>query len=263
MRRLGQGCSAQHRGGTQKLGSEQTMAKRFEREGEEGRCQEGREGGRRCSGQPHNRDWPTGGGSSAGGTYRLHAHDGLLHLGDVCDMVLIGLELPLLYPFIDAYHQLPGDVGAVIHAYEEQEGEARRWRRGASEVGASTTLMLLKGAWILPCPCFQAFKGCLPTHIKLKTSSLARHQQSCNTAPVSSHLLLFHNQKLPGLTPHLHIPAFVSQARRLCLCCPLILRIFVYPAPSHQDSSLKMFRLVPLSGPPSPPVESRVPVINC
>lgn len=57
------------------------------------------------------------------GTYRLHAHDGLLHLGDICDMVLIGLELLLLDPFIDAYHQLPGDVSAVIHTY--QCGRAR------------------------------------------------------------------------------------------------------------------------------------------
>lgn len=52
------------------------------------------------------------------GTYRLHAHDGLLHLGDVCDVVLIGLELLLLDPFIDAYHQLSGDVSAVIHTYQ-------------------------------------------------------------------------------------------------------------------------------------------------
>lgn len=30
-------------------------------------------------------------------------------------MVLIGLELLLLYPFVDAYYKLPGDVGAIIH----------------------------------------------------------------------------------------------------------------------------------------------------
>lgn len=48
-------------------------------------------------------------------TYCLHAHDGLLHLGDIRDMVLVGLELLLLDPFIDADYQLPGDVGAVIH----------------------------------------------------------------------------------------------------------------------------------------------------
>lgn len=52
------------------------------------------------------------------GTYRLHAHDRLLHLGDVCDMVLIGLELLLLDPLIDANHQLSGDVRAVIHTYQ-------------------------------------------------------------------------------------------------------------------------------------------------
>lgn len=48
-------------------------------------------------------------------THCLHAHDGLLHLGDVRDVVLIGLELLLLYPLIDAYHQLPGDVSAIVH----------------------------------------------------------------------------------------------------------------------------------------------------
>lgn len=52
------------------------------------------------------------------GPYRLHAHDGLLHLGDICDMVLIGFELLLLDPFIDAYHQLSGDVRTVIHTYQ-------------------------------------------------------------------------------------------------------------------------------------------------
>lgn len=51
-------------------------------------------------------------------TYRLHAHDGLLHLGDVCDVVLIGFELLLLDPFIDAYHQLSGDVSTIIHTYQ-------------------------------------------------------------------------------------------------------------------------------------------------
>lgn len=49
------------------------------------------------------------------GTYSLHAHDGLLHLGDVRDVVLVGLELLLLNPLVDADHQLPGDVGTVIH----------------------------------------------------------------------------------------------------------------------------------------------------
>lgn len=52
------------------------------------------------------------------GTYRLHAHDGLLHLGDICDVVLIGFELLLLDPFIDAYHQLSGDVSTIIHTYQ-------------------------------------------------------------------------------------------------------------------------------------------------
>ena len=49
------------------------------------------------------------------GTYSLHAHDGLLHRGDVRDVVLIGPELLLLNPLVDADHQLPGDVGTVIH----------------------------------------------------------------------------------------------------------------------------------------------------
>ena len=49
------------------------------------------------------------------GTYSLHAHDVLLHLGDVRDVVLVGLELLLLNPLVDADHQLPGDGGTVIH----------------------------------------------------------------------------------------------------------------------------------------------------
>lgn len=64
------------------------------------------------------------------GTYCLHAHDGLLHFGDIRDMVLIGLELLLLYPFIDAYHQLPWDVCTVIHTYQ---GGVERGGEGGEE----------------------------------------------------------------------------------------------------------------------------------
>lgn len=45
----------------------------------------------------------------------LHAHDGLLHFGDVRDVVLIGLELLLLNPLVDASHQLPEVIGTIIH----------------------------------------------------------------------------------------------------------------------------------------------------
>lgn len=38
-------------------------------------------------------------------------------------MILIGFELLLLYPFIDAHHQLSGDVSAIIHTY--QRGRVR------------------------------------------------------------------------------------------------------------------------------------------
>lgn len=73
--------------------------------------------------QPWERKWlPWGECCSVVGTYRLHAHNGLLHLGDIRDVVLIGLELLLLYPFIDAHHQLPGDVGTVIHTYQHGKG---------------------------------------------------------------------------------------------------------------------------------------------
>lgn len=72
---------------------------------------------------------------SAAGTYCLHAYDGLLHLGDICDMVLIGLELLLLYPFIDANHQLSRDVSAIIHTWSGRRG-ARRWRGRCQRPGA-------------------------------------------------------------------------------------------------------------------------------
>lgn len=48
-------------------------------------------------------------------TYRFHAHDGLLHLGDIGDVVLVGAQLPLLYPFIDPHHHVSGDVCSVVH----------------------------------------------------------------------------------------------------------------------------------------------------
>lgn len=86
-----------------------------------GRCQEGRKDRKRDGwlGSP-----PWRGSQELLGvllcvvTYRLHAHDGLFHLGDVCDVVLIGFELLLLDPFIDAYHQLSGDVSTIIHTYQ-------------------------------------------------------------------------------------------------------------------------------------------------
>lgn len=62
---------------------------------------------------------------STAGTHCLHAHDGLLHLGDIRDVVLIGLELLLLYPFVDAHHQLPGDVCAIIHTCGERKEAGR------------------------------------------------------------------------------------------------------------------------------------------
>lgn len=97
------------------------------------RTKEMKGGGRRESLADTGEDMtPTGEYCSAAGTYCLHAHDGLLHLGDICDMVLIGLELLLLYPFIDAYHQLPGDVSAIIYTWSGRRG-ASRWRREVSE----------------------------------------------------------------------------------------------------------------------------------
>lgn len=77
----------------------------------------------------HGKRPPWGECCSVGGTYCLHAHDGLLHLGDIRDVVLIGLELLLLYPFIDAYHQLPGDVGTIIHTYQQWTGKGRSGRQ--------------------------------------------------------------------------------------------------------------------------------------
>lgn len=69
------------------------------------------------------------------GTYCLHAHDGLLHLGDIRDVVLIGLELLLLYPFVDAYHQFPGDVGTIIHTYQHGVGRGGQGGGGRREAG--------------------------------------------------------------------------------------------------------------------------------
>lgn len=65
-------------------------------------------------------------------TYRLHAHDGFLHLGDICDMVLIGFELLLLDPLIDAHHQFSGDIRAIIHTYQRGgRGRSEPQTRGA------------------------------------------------------------------------------------------------------------------------------------
>lgn len=48
-------------------------------------------------------------------SYRLHAHDGLLHLGDVGDVVLVGAQLPQLDPLVDSHHHVSGNVGSVVH----------------------------------------------------------------------------------------------------------------------------------------------------
>lgn len=51
-------------------------------------------------------------------SHRFHAHDGLLHLGDVGDVILVGAQLPLLYPLVDAHHHVSGNVRSVVHACE-------------------------------------------------------------------------------------------------------------------------------------------------
>lgn len=48
-------------------------------------------------------------------SYRFHAHDGLLHLGDVGDVVFVGAQLPLLYSLVDPHHHVSGDVCSVVH----------------------------------------------------------------------------------------------------------------------------------------------------
>lgn len=48
--------------------------------------------------------------------HRFHANDGLLHLGDVGDVVLVGAQLSHLYSLVDAHHHVTGDVGPVVHA---------------------------------------------------------------------------------------------------------------------------------------------------
>lgn len=48
------------------------------------------------------------------GSYRFHAHDGLLHLGDVGDVVFVGAQLPQLYSLVDPHHHVPGDVSSVV-----------------------------------------------------------------------------------------------------------------------------------------------------
>lgn len=105
---------------------------------------------------------------SAVGTYCLHAHNGLLHLGDIRDVVLIGLELLLLYPFVDAYHQFSGDVCAIIHACSVRR-EVGRWRKDVLEAcsqrgEAPTRLMLPKGGLDFVLSLFQSLQW-LAAHI--------------------------------------------------------------------------------------------------
>lgn len=111
---------------------------------------------------------PPGDYCSAAGTHCLHAHDGLLHLGDICDVVLIGLELLLLYPFVDAHYQLPGDVSAIIHTWSMRRGVGK-WRKEGSEAcsqrgEAPTRLMLPKGGLDFALSLFQNLQW-LATHI--------------------------------------------------------------------------------------------------
>ena len=111
------------------------------------------------------------------GTYCLHAHDGLLHLGDIRDVVLVRLELLLLNPFVDADHQLPGDVSPVIHTYGRGTGKGRGCQGpGAREGAPLPDCRSRRMALTLSCPRSEAFNGWLPIPAKAGMSSFARYQ---------------------------------------------------------------------------------------
>lgn len=57
----------------------------------------------------------SGKGSAKNRTHCFQAQDGLLHPAHVGDVILVGAQLSLLDPFVNARHHLPGDVRSIIH----------------------------------------------------------------------------------------------------------------------------------------------------
>lgn len=55
------------------------------------------------------------------GTHRFLSHDELLHLLHLRDVVLVGLELPLADPFVNADEGVSRDVLPVIHTWRADD----------------------------------------------------------------------------------------------------------------------------------------------